>query len=203
MITKKITAIISFCFATILAFLPFNYIIGSKFAWFSCVTFVAPALGYQYSLVYVILLIFTKYLCSKTILLFFVLHKLPLMFATLSLQKRHFLTSIALPIFAMLLFCLHPVGSQAFAYSWYWFIPMLLYRYTQDSLYSRALSASFIAHAVGSVIWLYKGNIAAPVWVALIPIVAIERLLIAAAMIACVHIFKAIASSCNAQQVVL
>ena len=49
---------------------------------------------------------------------------------------------------------------------------------------TRALSASFVAHGIGSVIWLYTKNIAAPVWIGLIPVVVCERLLMAGGMLA-------------------
>ena len=190
MITKKFSQIISFLLATLIAFFPFNYIVGSKFAWFSCSSMIIPALGYQYSLLYVIFYIFTKSVCTNIVSMLFLLHRLPLIFATLALQKRTAIISIGLPCLAILLFSTHAVGSQAFYYAWYWFIPMIIYFFAQDSLIFRAISASFVAHAVGSVIWLYTGNIGAATWMALIPLVACERLLIAAGMIGCVYLFK-------------
>ena len=194
MITKKITAIIALCTTMLIACVPFNFIVGSKFAWFSCVTFALPALGYQYSLLYVIFYIFTKALCLKKLSALFFLCRLPLVFSTLALQRRDIKISVGVPLIAIILFCMHPVGNQVFYYSWYWFIPMILYWFVQDSLCARAVSASFIAHAVGSVIWLYVGNISAQTWIALIPLVAVERLLIAAGMVACVYALRLISS---------
>jgi hypothetical protein len=202
MITKKIAAIVSFCLATLVAFIPFNYIVGSKFAWFSCATFAIPALGSQCSLLYVIFYIFTKALCGYKLSLLFLLRKLPLVFATLVLQRRHVMTSVVVPILAMILFCAHPVGSQVFYYSWYWFIPMILYWFIQDSFVARALSASFVAHAVGSVVWLYAGTISAQTWHALIPLVVVERLLIAAGMIVCVYALQVVAAWCQKKVIV-
>jgi len=71
MITKKI---ISFCLATFVAFLPFNYIIGSKAALFSYSSMAIPALGYHYSLLYVVFYIFTKGLFSVSTPFLFLLH---------------------------------------------------------------------------------------------------------------------------------
>ena len=201
MITKKIAGIVSFCLATLVAFVPFNYIVGSKFAWFSCASFAIPALGYQYSLLYVIFYIFTKALCFQKLSLLFLLRRLPLVLATLALQYRDIKISVGLPFIAMVLFCIHPVGSQAFYYSWYWFIPMIVYWFVQDSLYARAVSASFIAHAAWSVIWLYRGDIPAETWIALIPLVAVERLLIAAGIIGCVYLLRTVTSYCFKQVV--
>ena len=194
MITKKIASIFSFCLATLVAFLPFNYIVGSKIALFSYSSMAIPALGFQYSLVYVILYFFTKGLFTFVSPFLFLLHRLPLFFATAALKKSDVRIFVGLPIAAMILFCIHPVGSQVFYYSWYWFIPMIIYFFVQDSLISRALAASFIAHAVGSVVWLYTGHISAEVWTALMPLVIVERLLIAVGMLGFIYLFRLIHS---------
>ena len=194
MIKKKILQFIPMCIATLVSFLPFNIIIGSHAAWFSYSSMALPALGYQSSLLYVILFIFTKSLFSVHSFLFCVMHRLPLIFSTLALQKRDWKISLLLPSVAMILFCVHPVGQQVFYYSWYWFVPMIIYVFAQDTIYSRACTASFIAHAVGSVIWLYCGTVPVQVWAALMPIVAIERILIAAGMISFTYIFQAISN---------
>lgn len=189
--TKFFSSAISFLIATLLAFLPFNYIVGSKFAYFSCANIAIPSLGYQYSLLYVIFYFFTKTVCFSSFSLFAVLSRLPLFFATLALQYWDFRISICLPLSAMILFCIHPVGYQAFYYSWYWFIPMGIYCFGGNTIYNRAITASFIAHAVGSIIWLYMGRIVvAQVWTALIPVVIIERLYIALGMLGCVALFN-------------
>ena len=190
MISKKNTSIISFCVATLVAFLPFNFIVGSKAALFSYSSMAIPALGYQCSLLYVILYIFTKGLFSYSLPLLFLLHRLPLFFATVALKVFDAKIFVGVPCLAMILFCAHPVGNQVFYYSWYWFIPMMIYFFVKDSMVSRALAASFIAHAVGSVIWLYTGNIPAEIWTALMPIVIVERLIIAAGMIGFIYLFK-------------
>lgn len=194
MIYQKNASIISACIFLLLAFVPFNFIIGSKFAWFSCATFVVPAVAYNYSLVYVIFYIFTKALCLQHLSFLFFLHRLPLFFSTLALQRRDIKFSVLVPFVCMILFSIHPIGSQVFYYSWYWFIPMIIYWCVQDYLYARALTASFVAHAVGSVIWLYAGNIPVDMWKVLLPIVPIERLFIAIGMVCCVYIMRAIAS---------
>ena len=189
---QKITEFIFVCIATLVAFFPFNFIVGSKFAWFSCATMAIPAVGFHYSLVYVIFYIFTKSLCSSKLFCLLFLKKMPLICSTLALRKRNAILCVVLPIVAMILFCAHPIGYEACYYSWYWFIPMIIYGFVPDSFISRAISASFVAHAVGSVIWLYKGTIPASVWIELLPIVAIERVIIAAGMVGFVYIFQAI-----------
>ncbi len=44
------------------------------------------------------------------------------------------------------------------------------------------LASTFIAHSVGSVLWLYTGTMSAAVWMSLIPVVAIERFVFAGGM---------------------
>lgn len=196
MISKKLSGIVSFFLATLVACLPFNYIVGSKFAWFSCATMAIPALGCQYSLLYVILYIFTKSLCSSTGIMLFLLHRLPLFFATIALRQRSAKIYVGLPCIAMILFCMHSVGSQVFYYSFYWLIPIFIYFFVKDSMYSRALSASFTAHAVGSVILLYRCNLSAQTWTALMFLVPVERLIIAGGMLGCMYVFRYINNFC-------
>ncbi len=197
MITKKIVSMFSFCLATLVTLLPFNFIIGSKAALFSYSTMAIPALGYQHSLVYVILYFFTKCLFSLSLPYLFLLHRLPLFFATLALKNWDAKIFVGLPACMIVLFCMHSVGSQAFYYSWYWFIPMAIYFFAKDSIIYRALAASFIAHAVGSVTWLYTAHIPVEVWTALMPLVIVERLLIAAGMVGFTYLFKLINSFCE------
>jgi len=44
---------------------------------------------------------------------------------------------------------------------------------------ARALGATFTAHAVGGALWIWVFALPAPVWISLIPIVALERSLFA------------------------
>jgi len=181
----------------LVTFLPFNFIIGSKAALFSYSSMAIPALGYQYSLLYVILYFFTKGLCFFPVSFLFFLHRLPLFFASMALKFWDIRIFVGMPLLAMILFCIHPVGIQAFYYSWYWFIPMGIYFFVKDTIQSRAFAASFIAHATGSVIWLYTGDVSLEVWTALMPVVIVERLLIAAGMIGFIYVFKYIHSFCE------
>ena len=90
---------------------------------------------------------------------------------------------VLLPLACMALFITHPVGNEAVAYSFYWFIPMITWALRHSKTTSMsfiiALQSTFVAHAVGSVIWLFTVPMAPVQWLALIPIVAIERLTIA------------------------
>jgi hypothetical protein len=82
----------------------------------------------------------------------------------------------------MILFIMHPVAGDAFAYSFYWLIPIVIYALSYKSTFCRALSATFLAHAVGSIIWLYTVPMTSAQWLSLIPVVAVERLVMACGM---------------------
>jgi len=86
---------------------------------------------------------------------------------------------LLVPLFCIILFICHPVGIQAFGYSLFWTIPVTLYFIKQKNIFLDALAATFIAHAVGSVIFLYTVGLHPAAWNALIPIVILERLAIA------------------------
>jgi len=98
----------------------------------------------------------------------------PMMFAAFyfGTKRKHV---VAVPIIAMLLFWAHPEGGQAWYYALYWLIPVAAFLFFKDNLLARSLGATFTAHCVGSVAFLYAFNIPAATWVTLIPIVAFER----------------------------
>jgi len=90
--------------------------------------------------------------------------------------------SVFLPVLCILLFVMHPVGSAAFFYSFFWLIPIALYfvqTFFFRSFWLTGLCSTFIAHAVGSVIWLYTVPTVPAKWISLIPIVMYERFLFA------------------------
>ncbi|MDD5337141.1 MAG: hypothetical protein PHS02_01525 [Candidatus ainarchaeum sp.] len=102
----------------------------------------------------------------------------PMVFAALYFGSRSKITDklAAIPaLVCMLLFWMHPAGAQAWYYALYWLIPIGAVFYKKNIL-ARSLGSTFTAHAIGSVAFLYAFNLPAEVWIALIPIVAVERL---------------------------
>lgn len=100
------------------------------------------------------------------------------------------LIRLLLPISCMIAFIAHPTGSQAFLYTTYWLIPIVLYFVRHSSFFLHALASTFIAHAVGSVIWIYTVPMVWQDWMALMPVVAFERLLCATGMFVAYKIFN-------------
>ena len=99
---------------------------------------------------------------------------------------------VLLPLLSIMLFVMHPVGSKAAVYSLYWLVPVALYATfaLKPSLKARrglsllasALSATFVAHAVGSIMWLYNLDLTPQFWLGLVPVVPIERMMMAGAI---------------------
>jgi hypothetical protein len=103
----------------------------------------------------------------------------PMLFAAayFGLQaKKNFNFSAIIPLIAMALFVLHPVGRTVWFYSLYWLIPVIVSVFFKNNLFFRSLGSTFTAHSVGSIVFLYTIPMPAEAWVALIPIVAVERL---------------------------
>lgn len=90
-----------------------------------------------------------------------------------------FILQFLLPLVCIILFTSHPIAGSAFLYSFYWFIPMILYFIKSKNIFMAALSSTFVAHAVGSILYLYATNMSPDQWLALIPVVAFERLVAA------------------------
>jgi len=109
-------------------------------------------------------------------------YHLPGFFASASWAYPHKLIRVGVPLLCMVLFIAHPIGFYAAPYALYWLIPVLIYLSGRKEVFLQALSATFIAHAVGSVVWLYVKALPAAVWWGLIPVVIAERFLNAALM---------------------
>ncbi len=96
---------------------------------------------------------------------------------------------VAIPLAAMVLFWLHPVGRNVWFYALFWLIPIVLLKgkariekilkHELPLTYVYALAGTFVDHAIGSVIYLYALNIPEKFWLMAIPFTVIERLIMA------------------------
>lgn len=85
-----------------------------------------------------------------------------------------------IPILAIVAFILGPNGSgTVWYYSIFWFIPAIVAYMNTKNLFLRSLGATFSAHAIGSVAFLYAFAPDPVIWNTLIPIVIVERVLFA------------------------
>lgn len=94
-----------------------------------------------------------------------------------------------IPLLLMIAFWAHPMGAQAWPYTLFWLIPAGIAVTRTTSIFATALAATFIAHAVGSVLWLYSTAMEPAYWYALLPIVPLERFIFAATTTACYHAY--------------
>lgn len=100
-----------------------------------------------------------------------------------------FLFRVGVPIGCIITFLLHPVGWYAAPYVLFWLIPIGIFFLPRKNLFLHALASTFIAHAIGSVIWIYTGEMPVEYWYYVMLRVPFERCMMAAAM---VGMYKAI-----------
>lgn len=172
----------------LISFFKLGALIGSKYACLSVFALLSPlagaagvaSVGFGAS----VLRRATKVLFfGKRVMLPLKLY-LPSMAGILYWSENNSFVRFYIPLVCIVLFNLHPIGFQACFYSGYWLIPLILYFIPHNSIFLTALGATFVQHAIGSVMWLYLVPMSAPQWLMLVPIVFVERLLAALCMTA-------------------
>ncbi|BDC34946.1 hypothetical protein Noda2021_09040 [Candidatus Dependentiae bacterium Noda2021] len=88
--------------------------------------------------------------------------------------------SFVIPLVSAALYLAHP--QAAVCYAALWLIPLAFSLKNKCSVFATAFSSTLIAHAVGSVIWIYTVPMTHSGWVALTPIALAERVIFAAGM---------------------
>lgn len=111
---------------------------------------------------------------------------------------------IFIPILAIIIFVLHPLGRIVWFYSLFWLIPISIYLLAprlEDRLEKRpylivylyALAATYIDHAVGAVIYgLFIFEVPVEAWIQSIPWVPIERAIFALGIALLYLFFRAV-----------
>jgi hypothetical protein len=112
-------------------------------------------------------------LFHKPVDLLTIIRFLPAIMAAAYFGLKSRKTSLIFPI-CIALFLLNPIGRQAWLYSMIWLIPFVA-SFGKKRLILNSLGAAFTSHAVGSTIFLYAFGLTPAVWLALIPVVFIER----------------------------
>lgn len=168
-------------------------IIGSYTAWFSALPIIMPLSGVWVglsgsSIVFGLSLAIRMLLEGFFMPLHYLAYHIPGLLAAYSLAVPSRLLHVVLPMACMALFVMHPEGSTAWAYAMYWWIPVGISFMRKPSFFAQALRSTFIAHAVGSVIWIYTvSSMTSAYWMALIPLVAFERITFALGMVVVHH----------------
>ncbi|OGB84495.1 hypothetical protein A3F66_00360 [candidate division TM6 bacterium RIFCSPHIGHO2_12_FULL_32_22] len=169
-----------------------SFIIGSQAAFFSLAPITAPVIGIFGGLstlcvVGFLKALFSVFLGGAIIIpgLYFLTHIAAAFYFNSSSKLRLFV-----PLLAMLIFWLHANGS--FYYSLLWLIPVLGIIFGKN-IFFRALGATFSAHAVGSLIWLFTVPMTSLTWFAIIPVALIERSLFAIGISLVYYVFHKLA----------
>lgn len=163
-----------------------SYIVGSHAAFFSASSIAMPLMGAWSSIPTIIMTFvfgFAVRIALGASLLPMFAFWVPGLCAALYWQLPSKFYRVGLPLLCMILFLSHSTGLAAAPYAFYWFIPMLIAFRKSNSIWHHAFASTFIAHAVGSVIWMYSVPMSAAVWLALIPVVVCERVLYAAGIV--------------------
>lgn len=169
-----------FSFAQIMKLNGIQGLIKSFFSFSHCVM---PLIGMVFGLWGSVVLILGMFSLKISGLMLHSYFGLPTFAASLCWATRNRLVRVGIPVVCMGLFVAHPIGFAAAPYAFYWFIPMVCAFVGKNNRFLTALSSTFTAHAVGSVVHLYCINpMTSSAWLALIPVVAVERLVLALGM---------------------
>lgn len=183
---KSPTIMLNLIILQLCKFMKFSFLLGSKVAFFSAINIAAPMVGIIGGFSSAVNFLAIQFLYKFLIIggSIGIGYHIPQFFASAYWLSSSKYLRLLVPMACMGLFVLHPVGSQAWIYSTFWLIPMVISFFGFNNLFLRALGSTFVAHAVGSVIWIYTVPMIAAQWISLMPMVCIERLLFATGMVA-------------------
>ncbi len=169
-----------------------NFVVGSQVTYLSGISSILPLIGAFGGIIGALFATLLRILFSTKAITGFswLAFVIPGFCASMYWAHDGRLIRLFLPIVCMITFIIHPVGLYAFAYSLFWLIPIVIYFIKHKNIFLDALASTFIAHAVGSVIWLYTIPMTVVDFMSLIPIVCIERLLFASGMVIMHYLFS-------------
>lgn len=82
---------------------------------------------------------------------------------------------LIIPGIAILIFLANPIGLQAWYFTLLWLIPFAALPFRKKFLLARSLQTTFVSHSVGGAIWIWAFPTTVAFWMALIPVVLLER----------------------------
>lgn len=168
-----------------------RYIIGSQLpSYFSTAVIAMPVLGAYatgstFATLFIIRFWMSFFFSNSSMITFFMTNYLPGLGAAVAMRYNHWLINLLVPAICMVLFIMHPVAGQVWFYALYWTIPALVallatrFNHSYIARFAAALRSTFIAHALGSVVWAYYKPMTVAHWQLLLPLAAIERLIFA------------------------
>ena len=163
----------------------FSKLVGAQNQFFTLFQFFGPVAGAFLGPVVGVLSVLIAEITSKivnhaTFDLITILRLTPMLFAAWYFGTKKDKISFLIPVAAIILFVAHPVGRQAWFFSLFWTIPIiikLLPKKYSEKVFLKSMGATFTAHAVGGAMWNYIVPMTKAAWIALIPVVIYERLL--------------------------
>jgi len=166
----------------------FSPLVGADNQFFTLFQFFGPIAGGFLGPVFgVIAVLFAElidfFIVGKETNLINLLRLSPMIFAAYYFGTKKKNLSILVPIIAITAFVLHPVGREVWFFTLFWTIPIigkLLPRKYSSNVLVKSYGATFTAHSVGGALWIWTVPMAAGQWIALIPIVFVERFLFGA-----------------------
>lgn len=176
--TQKILFLIIFIVLSLIAFqIPISRIIGSDQN-FTLFELIAPLggmfLGPLFGALSAFIVRGTNVIITQQGLDFLtVMRFLPMILAAVYFGTKGRKMAIIFPI-CIILFLAHPIGQKAWLFPMIWLIPLVA-TLGKKRLILNSLGATFTAHAVGSIIFLYAFGLTPQIWLSLIPVVFIER----------------------------
>jgi len=192
LITLAIFIIIGFAAMQV----PFSQLLGAEKLKFSLFDFYGPIAGAFFSSVIGLITVFVMQLINWAWYgfnfdLITILRFLPMLMAVIYFSRKT-KWILLIPGIAMILFWLHPEGRGAWYYALYWTIPFLAYLAPAKYISARAIGATFCAHCVGSVAFLYVMGLKSAVWIGLIPVVWKERVLMTIGITITFYVFSGV-----------
>jgi len=187
--TKRLIFIALFAvFAFVTQRINFSGLVGAENQFFTVFQFFGPIAGAFLGPVVGVIAVFLAevtdfFIVGKEATWVNVLRLAPMLFATYYFATNKKSLNIVIPLTAIAMFVLHPVGREVWFFALFWTIPIIakiLPKKYSNSLIARSLGATFTAHAVGGALWIWTIPMTAAQWIGLIPVVAYERLLFAA-----------------------
>jgi len=162
---------------------PFSQILGATNLKFSLFDFYGPIAGAFFSSAIGLITVFVMQIINWAwhgfhLDLITFLRFLPMLMAVIYFSRKT-KWILLIPGIAMIMFWAHPEGRGAWYYALYWTIPFLCFLAPSKYTFTNALGATFTAHSVGSVAFLYVLGLKSAVWLSLVPIVWQERGLMA------------------------
>ena len=139
------------CLIVIAKLIPVSHILGSSKACFTVTNILGPLATLFGGLLGGLLYSLVGWIWAGKISLL-LSSGLPHLFAGQYWRSESIIFKVSVPLICMLLFWSHPVGLAAGWYATFWLIPVIIAVMKMSGSIWQALGATFVAHAVGSVI---------------------------------------------------